>query len=137
LSPISGRRLTSTQVLLPEGTSRTHQAGRPPHAAANPRAKSDFHTCAHPPGPRIPTSQAEAFVSAYPLVADALVLEEVPRWFCFKSTEIRSIHILCIAVQTTDETLLSYLVIEVGMIVRWACTDAFKLGDANPDLRET
>jgi hypothetical protein len=38
---------------------------------------------------------------------------------------------------TTDETLLTYLVIYVGMIVRWACTDAFKLGNANPDLRAT
>jgi hypothetical protein len=27
------------QVLLPEGTSRTHQAGRPPHAAANPHSR--------------------------------------------------------------------------------------------------
>ena len=36
-----------------------------------------------------------------------------------------------------DETVLAYLVIYVGMIVRRACTDAFELGNANPDLRET
>jgi hypothetical protein len=28
-------------------------------------------------------------------------------------------------------------VIEVGMIVRRACTDALKLSDANPDLHES
>jgi len=44
---------------------------------------------------------------------------------------------LCVAVQTTDEALLTYLMIDVGMIVRRACTDAFKFGNANPDLRET
>ena len=71
------------------------------------------------------------------LFADALVLEEVSRWLRFKSTEVRSIDIFCVAVQTTDETLLTYLVIYVGMIVRRACTDAFKFGNANPDLRET
>ncbi len=71
------------------------------------------------------------------LFSNVLVLEEVSRWLCFKSGEIRSVHILCIAVQTTDETLLTYRVIDVGMIVRRACTDAFKLGDPNPDLRET
>src|SRR5262245_42226460 len=59
------------------------------------------------------------------------------RWLRFKSTEVRSIDIFCVAVQTTDETLLTYLVIYVGMIVRRACTDAFEFGNANPDLRET
>jgi hypothetical protein len=76
------------------------------------------------------------------LFADALVLEEVSRWLRFKSTgvkstEVRSIDIFCVAVQTTDEALLTYLKIDVGMIVRRACTDAFKFGNANPDLRET
>lgn len=36
-----------------------------------------------------------------------------------------------------DEALLAYLVIDVGVIVRRACPDAFELGNANPDLRET
>jgi hypothetical protein len=36
-----------------------------------------------------------------------------------------------------DEALLAYLVIDVGMIVRRARPDAFELGNANPDLRET
>ena len=58
-------------------------------------------------------------------------------WLRLQSAEVRSIDILCVAVQTTDETLLTYLVIYVGMIVRWACTDAFEFGNANPDLRET
>ena len=71
------------------------------------------------------------------LFAEALVLEEVSRWLRFKSTEVRSIDILCVAVQTADEALLTYLVINVGMIVRRACADAFEFGNANPDLRET
>jgi hypothetical protein len=71
------------------------------------------------------------------LFAEALVLEEVSRWLRFKSTEVRSIDILCVAVQTTDETQRTYLVIYVGMIVWRACANAFKFGNANPDLRET
>jgi hypothetical protein len=71
------------------------------------------------------------------LFVDALALEEASRWLRLKSTEVRSIDILCVAVQTTDETMLTYLVIDMGMIVRGACTDAFKFGNANPDLRET
>ena len=70
------------------------------------------------------------------LFAEALVLEEVSRWLRFKSTEVRSIDILCVAVQTADEALLTYLVINVRMIVRRACPYAFKFGNANPDRRE-
>jgi hypothetical protein len=50
---------------------------------------------------------------------------------------MRSINILCIAIQTVDKALLTYLVIDVGMIVRWTYPYAFELGNANPDLRET
>jgi hypothetical protein len=36
-----------------------------------------------------------------------------------------------------DKALLTYLVIDVGMIVRRTYPYAFELGNANPDLRET
>src|SRR4029450_3205954 len=71
------------------------------------------------------------------LFAEALVLEEVSRWLRFISTEVGSIDILCVAVQTTDEALLTYLMIDVGMFVRRVSPDAFEFGNANPDLRET
>ena len=36
-----------------------------------------------------------------------------------------------------DKTLRTYLVIDMGMIVRRACPDAFELNHTNADLRET
>jgi hypothetical protein len=67
----------------------------------------------------------------------ALILEEVSWWLCFKSPQIGPIDILRIAVQATDKTLRTYLVIDMGMIVRRACPDAFELSHTNADLRET
>ena len=69
--------------------------------------------------------------------AQALILEEVSRRLCFESPQIGPIDILRIAVQAMDKTLRTYLVIDMGMIVRRACPDAFELNHTNADLRET
>lgn len=68
--------------------------------------------------------------------AGALVLEDVSGRLRLRSTEIGSIYILCIAVQTMDEAPLADPMISMRMIVWGACADALELGDANPDLGE-
>src|SRR5215831_19343017 len=63
--------------------------------------------------------------------AVTFALKEVSQWLCVESTEVGSVNIFRVAVQATDRTLPTDLVIDVGMIVRRACADTFKFGDAN------